>query len=575
MKLRIENLLCHKNLEIDFKEGVNLVTGKNSSGKTSIAMILAAVTSGDQNPLNLSVTQKKSYISDGCTEGSAFMDGVTWNPTRGITSPTQTTPYTRPHAVNLVNFTSPVALKARSEIWEGLFLPKNPRALLKKNWTLSARQLDVVVKKIEDNQGEWSSAQKIYEDQRKEAKRRWNSITGKTFGTKVAAAWVPDGWSIELDGKSEAELQEKITEARDMQTSATAKIVVKMSEVQRARQQRDEVIPQMEKELINLTKKLVQASEKSTDAAEKHAERQEQVIQNRTIKTSMDDFLSRTAPAQCPSCSAPLYVELNGTVLLWETPSQEELDEARAKQSDARAALSVDGPILPMLEETKRNAAERLRRLENGIYAAKQEIVKAKKQCVLADKQPTALDQEMVNSEKNKAENMLDEAKKTLVAFQNYHQAKKEFDNVRHLEYIIQLLGPNGIRSKIMQDVLSRVKVILVRAAEITGWMPVSISMDYAISSGGRPIALTASNEKLKAQWLMQIVVAMLTNSNWLVLDNVDILKDESWDGLVNLVNRLVEKRKGLRLVLCGTSVRKPDALWSVTDLDDSDAATP
>ena len=568
--LYIENLLCHQNLQVDFDEGVNLVTGRHSTGKTSLSVILGALLSGDSNPLNLSATQKKSYITDGCTEGVAKLEDVSWNPTRGISSPHGQEPQEKPHVVNLVDFTSAMSLKARGEVWEGLFLPDNPREILEKAWTLPARQLDVVVEMIEKNGGEWSVAQKIYEDQRKESKRRWSRITGKPYGAKVAASWVPEGWSLELDGQSEEELQERITEARDMLTAATAKIVIKASAIAEAKRKRDKELPELEKQIEQAKKQEQEFRDNVEKKTKDYSKLESKVKKLKEIVREGDWLLEKKPQYVCPSCEVGLEVTRSGELRQWEQPGEAELKEAKVRSKKAKGTLNSDERVLCMERDLLKEIQGKMRAAGQRVYALERDFNRVSRESKLADSEAT--DDEMTGSEKANAESALDDAKRKYEAYKQFHAAQKEFNNIRHLEYIVNLLGPSGIRNQIMQQVVDRVKKILKRAKEITGWMETSISRDYSLSSGGRPLALTATNENLKAQYLMQIAVGMLKNAQWIVLDNVDVIKDESWGGLVKLVNALASKRPGIRIVLCGTSVENPDESWNVINLDTTDA---
>ena len=65
MKLTIENLLIHEHLEIDLQPGVNVVTGTNSAGKSSVALTLSALAARHANPAQLGPNEYRDYIRDG------------------------------------------------------------------------------------------------------------------------------------------------------------------------------------------------------------------------------------------------------------------------------------------------------------------------------------------------------------------------------------------------------------------------------------------------------------------------------------------------------------------------------
>ena len=142
-----------------------------------------------------------------------------------------------------------------------------------------------------------------------------------------------------------------------------------------------------------------------------------------------------------------------------------------------------------------------------------------------------------------------------LDVFKQLSEAKMNHDNVVEMDKICTLLGPNGARAKVMEKAMDKVRKILALIQSITGWEQIGLLSDYGITANGRPIKLTADNEKLKAQWSMQIASAILTQSQWVVLDKADTLRDESWAGLVLLMDRIATRYENLKIVVCGTSV--------------------
>ena len=71
--LQVDSVLCHAALSEEIMPGVTLVTGKNTSGKTSLARILAALTAHDPNPAHVSAAQTKVYVQDGVLEGLSLI----------------------------------------------------------------------------------------------------------------------------------------------------------------------------------------------------------------------------------------------------------------------------------------------------------------------------------------------------------------------------------------------------------------------------------------------------------------------------------------------------------------------
>ena len=45
----------------------------------------------------------------------------------------------------------------------------------------------------------FDAAAAVYGERAREAKRQWQDIAGRTYGTKIASDWRPDGWLADMD----------------------------------------------------------------------------------------------------------------------------------------------------------------------------------------------------------------------------------------------------------------------------------------------------------------------------------------------------------------------------------------
>ena len=148
--------------------------------------------------------------------------------------------------MGLVNFVGSQKPSQRAAIWEAMFLPKDPRAILEPVWKLPKEQLESVLQTIEDE--DWNAACKIYESRRRDEKSNWARIVGGglNYGKAVAAQWRPDNWVLELEGASEQDLMADITNANDALRALGASQAVEQSQIDRGIEARDEIIPKLQ-----------------------------------------------------------------------------------------------------------------------------------------------------------------------------------------------------------------------------------------------------------------------------------------------------------------------------------------
>ena len=561
-RLRVDSVLCHTALGIDFQTGVTLVTGKNTSGKTSLARILAALTAHDPNPAHVSATQGKVYVQDGVLEGQASLDEVTWRPPGGISAPPNQEPAATPHAVGLVDFVGGNrAAKERAKLWEGLFLPDEPMAILKPRWSLPESQLAVIVEMIQTRG--WEAASAIYEQKRTETKRRWESVTGAgRYGSKKAVTWVPVHWRTELEGAAETDLQSACVDLRDRIMQMGVQQTIEQAKIDEAKLILARDIPDAEAALAEAERDTKDQELGVEDAAERLSAIRQGIRNNdRELKRVMD-LLTSGAPHACPECGQGLVLT-GGSVGRWVAPSQAEVLSAGESRANIETLIE-DGR---KKEHGMRDFVDSGRvELNNkrdkwGMAQGKVQVLKA--QATFATLEPSQGN----DAERARLELQLEEANKSLIAYQQFHNAARERDNVVELDAVCNLLGPTGARAQHMRSAMDGVRLVMRNACAITGWSKISILDDYSLTSGGRPITLCADNERLKAQYTCQIASAMLTQGEWLVLDQADLLRDESWEGLAMLLNRLSAKRNRLNIVVCATSTDCPSG-WAHVRLE-------
>ena len=260
-------------------------------------------------------------------------------------------------------------------------------------------------------------------------------------------------------------------------------------------------------------------------------------------------------PQRCPHCGNALFLR-NGMIFYDTKLADTDVTKWEKEKKDIAKKGKKSREHLDSITEI-------IKPLQNKILAYKKSITELEaKKSVLgevaknADKEPKA---QLSDSELRLLEAKLNEAKKSLACFVKWQEAKKEHENVTELDEVCSVIAKVGVRGDSMVELTKSIKKILANITKITQWKATEMGDDLSLTSDGRPIELCAQNEKLKMQWALQIASARLTKSQWLVLDNCDLLQDESWDGFINLLRRLSQAHPSMHILLCGTNIKGMD----------------
>ena len=259
MDIKISNMLRIREAQLSLEPGrITCVTGRNASGKTSIATIAGALLAGDPNPAGASKAQGKVYVRDGTDAGLAelFLDGsdvaeVRWLAQSGELAVREENSPSSAGAVGLVDFTGQLSPAARTALWEEYFLPPLEYLDAKFREALAGH---VDPKLIEDlmthlhAEGDFTGIVRAYQTRMRDEKRQWTRYTGEEWGSRKAADWVPQGWLAELDTRTNEDMVAEFHQAEQVLRAAQIAHAVDASVIERAEQARRE-LPSAQAEL--------------------------------------------------------------------------------------------------------------------------------------------------------------------------------------------------------------------------------------------------------------------------------------------------------------------------------------
>jgi len=587
-QVTLHNVGTHADLEFTLPDaGPVLVTGENSSGKTTIARCLAAVMAQHTNPAGLSAAQTKAYLMRGTTEGHVAIEGgPTWRVPAKMEVPAGCDPETTAHVAGIVDFVRDRTNDAaQAAVYEALFLPDDPKMILEPVWKHGSRQLAQVLNLI--HRDGWAKAASIYDAHKVDYGRAWCKVTGESrYTKKKASTWKPDDWTVDLEGASEEDVLAALTDAQDAIRATTVRQAVDQDRIDRGINARDvlapaqqEVVDKLEAsartlatEVIELREKVntAKAPAKALEAEIAEKEKELGAARHKLANPPVDE-----PDGNCPWCHEPIRVHWDKmadhaelTKFTEHTPNLTFLEQSVTKLATELPKLRDD--FEKAKAEFDRLAAEYTEKREaahtaNTTY--QQEIGKLR---LLEDQ---AKDAELEPSESNDAErsqleNERDRANARRLAWVANRDAAQAHDNYVEYEAIAKLLGPAGARAGWMKERMDIVRKALERICEITDWLPITISEGYEVMSDGLPMAMVADNERRKCQWAVQVALCMTNKAaRVVILDAADLLRGQHWKGLETLVERICARKKDLLVVVCATETMVP-AGWSHVSLE-------
>ena len=524
-----------------------------------MATVLAALTTHNHNPLNLGASMMSSYLHGSAMEGSASLGNVQWSPrAKGVSAPGDEKPLSTPPSVGLVDFvtTARKSTKERAKVWETMFLPPDPEAILRQHWTLDERQFQSVLDTIREKG--WDAAVSIYEERRRSAKRAWTDATGgETYGKGKAESWVPRGWRAALDAESVESIEKDLADLRANRDAIVEMAAISDSDIERAKQVRDVQIPECQAEIDKVTlacsdvdgriKEHVELSK--ANAAERDVLRQQY--------NELAEILVAKPPFRCPSCNLPIKILPDKTAAVkWEAPdvppdAERKLADISQKGRDLKAEDDTRQKQIQDLEASRGNLSRQKSLLQGNLEALNRQAADAYKQASEIPDQ----------SVKHGLEQHIASKSDDLHAKKSKMEADRQLEEIAYADHVCQLLGPTGARNKMLQSAISSINGLIAKECETAGWLPIRIvADDYSMSSGDIAVQAAAKNEQMKAQWLCQIACAINTESVFVVLDGTDIVKGGDWHGFVEMVNDVAMQNPDKYFVVCAT-MTDPDEI--------------
>ena len=556
MKLTINDVLGIRHAEVEIESGkVVEVVGPNASGKTSLAVCAQAVLARESNPLGMSAADaKRAYAHDGSDDARVQCDDgqcqATWYPTSGkimwpeaLTAEVwgaHATEWSRPEAVGLVDFTAKRGAKERAAVFQGALLP-DPAALNEKVREslvkyLPPDDLEGVLTMLSERG--WEATEAVFAERARDAKRQWREITGKTYGVRVAADWRPDGWLADYDSMTVQQAEERVIACRDALNVLHQVQAISEVDAERAAQSAKN-IPALQSNVEKYGTQL-EAMQKEIAAIPLDASNVEvKRIEGKITELERSLNINRQT---CPHCHGALTI-VDGNIQIEDDQTRQDTEFNLAELGNAHYNALSNARNFADLSN---NAHDH--KIAPNLERAKQELRDAER----SSKQTGTVVTEEHKAGLASAEQEVENAHEVVRMVKAEFDAAKLHETIARYAEVAKAVGPQGIRSKMIEDGLRKLNAGLRALAQESGWPLTEVAEGGPITCGGRPVAMCSESERWRVQASIQLTLAAITGSKAVVLDRADLLDASNRAGLVRAVHR-VTGVVGLAVLLCST----------------------
>lgn len=581
--LTIRRTLGIVEAELELVSGEVLeVVGPNASGKTSIATAAQAVLARELNPLGLTAPEARRCYPmnedadavvrlavsgivntdehDGFGD-QPYTDEIEWQPAKQNLLAPAVDPVSGPEAVGLIDWRARKSAKERAESLQASLLPPPDvvmRAVREKLAEyLNAKDLNGAMETLAE-QG-WAKAEATFAERATAGKRQWQDVTGKNYGTRIAADWHPDEWHADWDELTVSLAEERVVEARDALAHINAQQAVSQAEAEAAAEAAERV-PGIEAEIETAQAAVADLERRIDDINEGEAHRALRDANNAVLQA--DSALANlrnigAVAVACPHCGGPLMMSGDGI-----RPFDEDAHASLvAQQEAARERLGVAAAAAEA-EYEERTAKIKPLSVECRDHNLRTDELRVELRTAREAAERTGvIDDEARQAQVAQAEQALEDAKSVKSAVDAYHRATALQETIVRYTDVAKALGPQGVRQKMLDDGLRRLNAGLATLSDVTGWPLTWMAETGAMTWDGRPVALCSESEQWRAQACVQLTLGAITGSGVAVLDRADLLDPRNRTGLVAALQR-VASATGIAVLLCATGSPMPDAPW-------------
>lgn len=512
-KLTIQNFRGIKKAVLELAT-ITLIAGINGAGKTSIVQALAALLAGEQLPSWCLKKNAGDMVNDNAKAGMIAIENEDY-------SASIIYPAVSAKARGRLPFVSMVAA--------GLESPLNMNDKDKAAYFSSLLKTDPTQEDLKTALGDmypdrfrklwgmiisqgWDKAHKEASEKGAEYKGAWMHIAGEKWGESKGATWMPNGANefklAGFDLEQAAIEMDNLNAERDAMIGSNAA----QSAVAAAKTEQDleriaeltedlEAMPDLQTELSNLKSELSLINEKIKAY---HIDKPEIV---------------KADSQPCVWCCKPLSIK-DGVIVKGGSVTKAEED------ATARAYNNIMKQIND-LETKKTDTSRKIINAENAIKVL--EIKRNELATLQAKPEKETVEQEPVCT--SQIDSRIAKLQAEIDASSLYQDALSYNDKIIRNKAIVDMLAPEGLRLTALQKGIAEFNA-KIRASLGT----VKLQEDLSFTWNERGYNTISTSEQYRVRAVVQIAIAGIENSEYLIFDGADVLDKSGRNGLMKAV---------------------------------------
>jgi energy-coupling factor transporter ATP-binding protein EcfA2 len=576
-----QNFVGARAIDVQVDTPVAIFAGPNGAGKSSLREAISAALTGDVSR----VAYKKEYQSM-VTEGSkkAVVSLETDVGPASMTLPdgkhVGLTVYTGalPYLINPERFAQLKPDDRRSFLFEltGLrAMPEKVKGLLLER-ECDTKKVEKVLPMLRSG---FPAAVKFAEDEAREAKGAWKAVTGEQWGSDKGEAWEAE---VPLfDGKRHADTAKDLSAAESRVAKANTDLGA-LQEKHRAYMTSREAaersaelaqsVTRIEAKLATDRKHLEEAETRLRDTQQRAGEAPRAGLVH-DLGAAVREFTVIIADAES------VVQRVTGAIKPWSEYDLSTVEAAYAAyveqygeptdggDADARARV----PELVKARDMMKRAVENDERDLAAARAATEALkLKSDVEVVTGEELTTA--RTTVTAAANQRDSLRAELDKLSSAKRLAESAEKKTEDAakHHIDItqwlaIAAALSPDGIPGDMLAQALAPINGRLAELAAFAEWSVPSVDADMTIRAGGRLYSLLSESEKYRADALIALTIAVISESRIVFFDRFDVLDLKGRGDLLALLDDMATQREISTALVFGTLKRVPDGLPPTT----------
>lgn len=392
-----------------------------------------------------------------------------------------------------------------------------------------------------------------------QAKGVWRSITGSNWGSNIAEDW-----------KAPAP-EDKVPTEKDLQD-----IVAKVTKLQADMENGIKFIGQQE-ELLKASAGRTDRLVKATDIAGLLKRRQAKLEADQAELTKWEEKLpglqdavtalkGATVPLKCPCCDETLSM-VDGNLVRYVG-----LKEGTGNISDAALELTKAREAVSLMRSTVAKDQEAI--AESKAAAADVERIKEEAgESVDEDKLQRARDsvqkhRDLIAQHRVDFKALEDLKAAAAKVEEKTEKAAEAHATVKAWNSAGDALAPDGIPGELLNDALAPVNQSIAVLSGMCGWSKAVVESDMSITFGGRLYGLCSESERWRADCLITLAIAQISQLRLVMLDRFDVLDSKSRQRLLGMLLKLDQLGAMDTMIICGT-MKQPmpaspnwDSIW-------------